>query len=234
MVIHKVFGSDDEETFAQPTENYEPTVKPSVASVPMSGKNRFEPETPVLQKRLSRRGPSQKSVSSQIRSLERLLKNKGDTLPDAVRSQKLQQLTELRRLDGEKTRRHTERSIMKKYRMVRFFERRKLERNLYLIEQRGNRPEDMEAKRLIEKDLFYVQHFPKGQKYIALFPKEGHTDQSRAKVEAIRASIQRSLRPCVKEPSGAPARDCVIDDRGNDDAKEAIATDDFFLSDVQQ
>ena len=74
--------------------------------------------------------------------------------------------------------------------MVKFFERRKLERKLQGILDRGDKEEDRAQKEEINRDLKYIRNYPKGKKYIALFPTAGHTKASREKLEKMRKEIE--------------------------------------------
>lgn len=159
-----------------------------------------------------------RSVSSQIRGLERLLKNKGKSLPEKVRKAKEAHLAELQRLAGERGRRKSEFYVSKKYHMIRFFERRRLERVLQRLEQKPESPEVVSEKTQVLRDLKYVNNFPKGRKYVALFPKEGHTEESKQRVEAIRAEIDHLA-------SHSSNTDGLVSPTEPDDNE-----DDFFLA----
>lgn len=248
MGVHIQFGSDEEDQAFSPTQSKNNDVvrsKSNVMSIPTNSPPKRAEATTKRQS--SKRGQtSQKPVGAQIRALERLLKNKAHTLPVAARKQKEQQLTELRRLVGEKTRRKVEGSIAKKYHMVRFFERRKLERALSALElEKEVGPKAQAKKAQVMKDLNYVRNFPKGRKYVALFPKGGHTKKSRAEVEAIHAEVERFLKGSLIADKTAPndTQQCGCTSKENDevhvdgcsikgdDGNNCDQTDDFFLED---
>lgn len=236
MTKHTRFDSHDKSTTAEP---HSPSVgAPAPAASFTKPPTEKKWKTATTHSNISKynnnsyqnRGRS-KNVSSQIRSLERLLKNRGSTLPPKVLAEKKQQLEQLQRLTREQDRRHRERDVSKKYHMVRFFERRKLQRILDGIERSGNKPQDLECKQQALRDLKYVTRFPKGRKYISLFPKDGHSEEACAKVAAIREEIENGAvnNPLLatahvqeeQGPDGEPA------DAGNDEAQ-----DDFFLDDA--
>lgn len=240
MGVHTQFESDDEGQISSPvpSKNVAKRSMSKPDSRPMSASD--PPKYPErARRRPSKRGSmSQKPAGAQIRALERLLENKAHTLPVAARKQKEQELAELRRLAGEKTRRKVESSIAKKYHMVRFFERRKLERTLLALEQKQEVNPKVQAKKMqVMKDLNYVRNFPRGRKYVALFPKGGHTEESRAEVEAIHAEVERFLKgssidnaPASNDAPKSGVTNGDTDFGDEDDSAEQ--TDDFFLEDT--
>lgn len=157
-----------------------------------------------------------KALKGQIRGIERLLQHRGSSLSAKAKKAKEAQLEELKRMHKEHERREREKVMHEKYRMVKFFERRKLERIVQNIAQDGDKAEDAERKKQAIRDLQYVKEFPKDEKYIALFPKEGHTDESRRQIEEIRGRIESGEQSAV----GAKADD-------------AEGGDDFFLNDEE-
>lgn len=215
MGTHKRFDDDGESVSTTPTA---PSVH--LKSAPTSTTNPPLHRYPRSGRPHGKRGG--KPLAGQIRGLERLLRNRASTLPPAALSAKRAELAELQRLQAEHGRRDRERRVSKKYHMVRFFERARLERQLRAIEQKGNADKDAQERKQIERDLLYIRRFPKDRKYVALFPKGGHDERSRALVDAIRAELEGNQptndSPAPEEP-----------DAGDDNPK-ALA-DDFFLND---
>lgn len=188
-----------------------------------------------------------KAMSSQIRGLERMLRHAHGKLSEAQRAEKTKELNQLRRMVQERERRNHEFKSSRRYHMVRFFERRKIERLL-------ERETDEDKRKQLKSDLYYVKNFPKDRKYVALFPKGGHSAVSSAKVDAIRKQIGAGARAGTREekvednrhrsggkdderdgePNGDSQRKAGIDakghsqedDRGN---QEEDKRDDFFL-----
>lgn len=159
-----------------------------------------------------------KSVKSQIRSLERLLKNKGSQLTPAAKKAKQNQIAELKRLQQEHSRRDHERSTVKQYRMLKFFEKRKLTRKLENIVAKGDKAEDAGEKAQILRDLRYINGYPKDKKYISLFPTGGHTEESKARVEEMRDEIEKLVSvPKDPEPPKTSTSPGVDPEAGNDD-----------------
>lgn len=221
MGTHKKFGEDDEETIVE-----KPV--PTFLSKTSASKQRRHISKPNRNDRQQRSGkqPSShgKSIRGQLRSIERLLKNKGSQLPPGVRKAKEEQLKELIRLRDEHGRREAERKTLTKYKMVKFFERRKLQRVLDKIIEHGDKPEDGDRKKQILRDLQYIDEYPKDKKYIALFPSGGHTEESRKRVEAMRKEIEGK-----SGINGAESPSRTGDD--NPGGTETNVGDDFFLND---
>ncbi|CAN8066816.1 unnamed protein product [Agarophyton chilense] len=140
----------------------------------------------------SKKKSKSKLPANQIRNIERYLKHNENKLPPGLLKKKKQELEEWKRVRAERERRARERKFESRYKRIKFFENRKLQRVLQNIAEGGDKPEDQEAKHQAQRDLQYIQHYPKDRKYIALFPSGGHTDESRKKVEQMRAIISRS------------------------------------------
>lgn len=230
MVVHKRFYDDDGEQAEQPEGV---VAGPAVKSDPQFASERKSKQPISIAKNNPRKGSKSKptgvckSFGAQTRDLERFLKNKGPTLPPQVLKAKKEMLVELQRIASGKQQRKCEFRASKRYHKVRFFERRKLMRQLQRIEEQGNLPEEAEDKRHVLRDLQYVNYFPKGRKYVALFPKQGHTEESRAKVEAIRADIAQMLGDDTNDRSKThyDSTNHPGDNKTNED------DDDFFLAD---
>jgi len=92
-----------------------------------------------------------------------------------------------------------ERALAIKYRMVKFFERRKLLRKIKRAENdlKACAADDVSKHEsltdLVTKlkgDLSYIVHYPKNEKYISLFRDTGDTDSKSTKT---RGEIRRSI-----------------------------------------
>lgn len=215
MPVHKTFDSDGEgETNLQPSAN--PKLPKPTKTI--SKKSNFRSS-------LNRNTKSRnKSIKSQIRSIERLLKNRAHQLNSSVRKSKQLELAELFRLRDERDRRTKEKDMAQKYRMLKFFERRKIQRTLDKIEGHGDKPEDAEKKSQCLRDMRYVVQFPKNRKYISLYPTGGHTQESQKRVDAIRAEIEN---PALSNTN-------IISVPDKDRHKEHEQEDDFFLHDPNE
>jgi rRNA-processing protein Efg1 len=198
------------------------------------GNNQKKEEVPAATKR---KGTS--SVRSKIRGLQRTLKHQGGSMTAAAKAAKEEEITSLTALCEDRKRRERERELAKKYHMVKFFERRKLQRRIEKVGELAKKPgadeEDLAKRRKgLEEDLQYVLNFPKDRPYVALFPSDGHTEESLAEVENIRNLIRETAR--IGKPSGeSAARELVagatlaaFGEDGDDDARPD-EEDDFFL-----
>eukprot|EP00161_Ancyromonas_sigmoides_P006454 TRINITY_DN17453_c0_g1_i1.p2 TRINITY_DN17453_c0_g1~~TRINITY_DN17453_c0_g1_i1.p2 ORF type:complete len:246 (-),score=37.85 TRINITY_DN17453_c0_g1_i1:59-796(-) len=155
----------------------------------------------------------QRSFKAAVRGLERLLKK--DDLPDHVRAEKEKQLESFRgkvqvHADAER-----DRAWKVKYRMVQFFERRKLMRSLKRAEKAG----DAAAIATVRADLDYIQHFPTDRPYIALFPTGAEPNP--AAIAAARAEVRRRLS--ARETAEAWEDDAFEPRKGGGKASGAAA-----------
>lgn len=166
-----------------------------------------------------------KSTKNQARTIQRLLNNKGNELAPCARKEKEEELKQLRRVCDEHDRRELERKMVERYRMIRFFERRKLERILGKIVKNGSRAEDAEQKKQVLRDLRYVTEYPKDKKYIALFPSEGHTEESLQRVEEMRKEIEGGL---MKQNAGEID---TLSTGPKSEQQVSAERDDFFVND---
>jgi len=147
-----------------------------------SGEVRDGTQKPVIKKRKKKNT----SASKRLRDMERMLAKHGQHLPPGKRREKEEEIASLKAVLVARTNRRKEAEIVKKYRMVKFFEKNKLEKRLKKIAAG-----DTEFKKEdVQRDLKYVKNYPRNEKYVALFPKSGHTAESRRKVDEMRARIE--------------------------------------------
>jgi hypothetical protein len=97
-----------------------------------------------------------------------------------------------------------------KYKMVKFFERKKLEKNLKRItkeiedeklksENEEKLKELSEKKENIVRDINYVKFYPKTYKYYSLFPKnDKDNEETKIKIEKMRKKIDFYVRYIIK------------------------------------
>lgn len=152
------------------------------------------------------------TASKRLRDMERMLAKHGQHLPPGKRREKEEEIVSLKALVAARTNRRKEAEITKKYRMVKFFERNKLEKRL---KKDGRNPE---KRAIIERDLYYVNNYPRGEKYIALFPKGGHSAESQRKVDEMRARIE-----------GKQVEEAGDNKNNKNDAEDNEGEDTFFL-----
>lgn len=173
------------------------------------------------------------SIKNQIRSVERLLRK---ALPLEVKDAQQKRLEELKKQAELHGQADIERKMALRYRKVKFFERRKIERAIRRLErlQRAaadNPTEDTirqaadMAQRLgqLKEDLEYVRFFPKTEKYISLFT--GDDDQ-------IVVDQRNKLRGLIKANLAAAAASGVeLEETGSeDDGALDVSEDEFFLA----
>lgn len=178
------------------------------------------------------------SLRGKIRGLERTLAHQGDSMTPAARKAKEEEIVSLKALFEDRRRRERERTLAKKYHMVKFFERRKIQRRLDKIGELSKKPDaDLEAlgerRKSLQADLGYVTNFPRDKPYVALFPSEGHTEESLAAVEKVRGEIlagdfgDGSEDGSARMGAASSGADDEVNKAGDSDAVDDH--DDFFL-----
>ncbi len=165
-----------------------------------------------VRKRKRNGGVGTISASKRARDLERQLKKFGENMPAGARKSKETELASMRALSGERTRRKQELENAKKYHMVKFFDKKKIERRL--------KSDDENVRLQAARDYRYVTEYPRGEKYLALYPKGGHTEESKQKVEEMRRIIESGAADAVESDNEVRAEE-----------EEAESNqDDFFLA----
>lgn len=217
MKSHVRFDSDGEAEEVKQNPDVEPK-QHSQATKTIEKKQRPQPRGKGNKK------GKEKPIRAQIRSIERLLNNRGDKLSEAAKKAQRERLEELIRIRDEHDRRSKEKANIKQYRMLKFFERRKLQRKLDKILENGDKPKDAQEKQQVMKDLNYIDRYPKNKKYVALFPSNGHTEESKKRVEEMRAFIEGDNQKTVDiaVPNAKQGT-------SSDDQAAEPETDDFFL-----
>ena len=173
------------------------------------------------------------STKKRMRSIERLLRR--DSLPSDVRQAKLAELASLQQQGQQQRRKERERHFSKKYHKVKFFERRKVERQIVALRRQleavppGSQSAQEELLQRAEEDLLYVKHFPRHKKYLSLFPSGGEEEPPfvAKRRQRIRAGIlRRAQAGTLLDPGDAGGED--------DEGVEAAAAleDDFFEADA--
>ncbi|XP_031473430.1 rRNA-processing protein EFG1-like [Nymphaea colorata] len=173
------------------------------------------------------RKPKSASLKNQIRSVERILLRKN--LPAEVRDAQEKRLEELKRQQDIQNQSVIERKLSMRYRRVKFFERRKIERRIRRLE-RLQRTADQVAQDQIAQQLFqlredleYVRFFPKSEKYVSLFMGGDDVDIVDRR-NRLRKQIKANLLAAAA--SGKDLEETGSDEDGPLDVSE----DDFFLS----
>lgn len=159
---------------------------------------------------LKQKGRLVPSTKNRMRSMERTLARRGDRIPEDIKAGMRSKIEKLREDYGGVKLAEKERNYALRYRRVKFFERKKLQRKLAKnskeLEDEGLSSKDrrkLEKKReLIVQDLQYVTYFPRDMKYVSIFQNarevidklrnsegfEGKMERARQIVLAYRAS----------------------------------------------
>ncbi|CAM6031591.1 unnamed protein product [Sphagnum compactum] len=167
------------------------------------------------------------SIKNQIRGIERLLKK---VLPAEVKDAKQKKLEELKQQSDVHFRIELERKMALRYRKVKFFERRKIERRIRRLEKQ-QRTSDDNPQRLadiaeqltqLKEDLEYVRFFPKTEKYVSLF-MGSEDEQVVTKRNVLRDRIKANLL-------AAAATGVDLEETGSEDEAVDMSEDDFFMA----
>ncbi|KAL8699709.1 MAG: hypothetical protein Q9201_005851 [Fulgogasparrea decipioides] len=173
----------------------------------------FDTQPPKKARRTAQEAPrysnsmSVNALKSKIRDVTRVLEH-AQTLPMDVRIEKERALAGYRQ-DLEKANNEREKQRMiKKYHMVRFFERQKATRNLKKLRTRlasavVESPEYQSLQNEIhdaEVDLNYTLYYPLAEKYVSLFPR-GETPKEQARKTTLAADPRqiREIKPAIWE-----------------------------------
>ncbi|CAM6088197.1 unnamed protein product [Calypogeia fissa] len=166
------------------------------------------------------------SIKNQIRSIERLLKK---PLLSEVKDAQEKRLEDLKKQAELHARCELERKMSLRYRRVKFFERRKIERRIRRLEKQQRSVGDQifaegplsQQLLQLKEDLEYVRFFPKTEKYVSLFM--GNDDEDvKAKRTALRAKIKANLAAAV-------AAGVDVEETGSEDDAMEMSEDDFFM-----
>ncbi|CAM6027485.1 unnamed protein product [Sphagnum balticum] len=167
------------------------------------------------------------SIKNQIRGIERLLKK---VLPAEVKDAQQKKLEELKQQSDVHFRIELERKMALRYRKVKFFERRKIERRIRRLEKQ-QRTSDDNPQRLadiaeqltqLKEDLEYVRFFPKTEKYVSLF-MGSEDEQVVTKRNVLRDRIKANLL-------AAAATGVDLEETGSEDEAVDMSEDDFFMA----
>ena len=180
-----------------------------------------------------------RSFKDQIRGVQRYLRRKDITAEArATNEKKLKQLQQqqLNRIRVDK-----EKKISKQYHGIKFFEKKKLLRKQRRVQKRiqevskaGSEKEQyaLQAElKQIENQIIYVTHFPKGKKYVALFPNKNKDDESMLRQRKL--LMEEALRIAARETKKAK-RNEKVDYSDDEDVVNKGNTleeqDDFFTT----
>lgn len=196
------------------------------------GKRRFSEKNSRRPKSLGaekKPKPKSKGISlkNQIRSVERMLRK---DLPPEIKEAQQKKLEEFKNQQEIHNRLAVERKIFLRNKKIKFFERRKIERQIRRLEKQqrtgsGLAQEAQISQQLarLKEDLEYVRFFPKTEKYVSLFT--GREDEEVIeKRNELRKKIKANL-------VSAAASGKELEETGSeDDGLLDLSDDDFFVS----
>ncbi|XP_064404550.1 uncharacterized protein LOC135349849 isoform X2 [Halichondria panicea] len=158
-----------------------------------------------------------RSLKQQIRDTQRLLTK--EDLPETVRLTKERVLKSLHGELNDKASQRQKQKISKKYRMVKFFDKRKVVRRLSRACKEfseGGLTEDERSElsvmiqRLIQ-ELNYTVHFPPDEKYISLYPSSTPSSESAlTKREELLTCIAESVASGELPDAASLEREVVL------------------------
>lgn len=185
-----------------------------------------------LDKTRSKKKTKVASIKNQIRAVERLLKK---NLPAEARDVQKKRLEDLKEQAEEHHRSELERKMSLRYRRVKFFERRKIERRIKRLEKllegtdntdgpaMKENPDITKQLAQLKEDLEYVRFFPRTEKYVSLFM--GNEDEE---VVAKRSKLREQIKANL---AAAAALGVEPEEMDNEEQiAMAVSDDDFFLA----
>ncbi|XP_057783303.1 rRNA-processing protein EFG1-like [Salvia miltiorrhiza] len=185
------------------------------------------PKALAIDKKSKATKPKSVTFKNQIRSIERMLRK---DLPLEIKEAQEKKLEELKRQQDIQNRLALERKIFLRYRRIKFFERRKIERRIRRLEkqQRASTGQAQEADiseqlSKLKEDLEYVKFFPKTEKYVSLYVG-GDEAEIVEKRNTLRKQIKDNL--IAAAASGKDLEETGSEDDGTLDPSD----DDFFLN----
>lgn len=146
-------------------------------------------------------GDGSAKLKRKVRDLERLLR-RPKPLDEAKKIEIERALTAYKSELDDLMNGRKEQEIAKKYHMIRFFERQKASRKVKqarkLVEMADSRSKRKDAEQLVKQytvDLAYTIHFPQGQKYVSLYPKENIEEETSSKIRSeFRAEFAQAIK----------------------------------------
>lgn len=147
------------------------------------------------------------ALKKRVRTIERLF-NKGSDVPGNTKVELERELAAHKATITELTYRKKRSEMIKKYHMVRFFERQKAERLVKQLTKQLKTAESDEIKaqlHVAEVDVAYTRYFPLLEAYVSLYPKKGSAaDESTT--PTAKAALDAERPPMWKEIEEALAR----------------------------
>ncbi|KAF9347714.1 18S rRNA maturation protein [Mortierella sp. NVP85] len=139
------------------------------------------------------------ALTKKLRDTLRMM-SKSTKMPADVRLELERRVEALKLQIAEKKVDQTEQKMATKYRMLKFFESKKADRKIKVFlkqhpdwEKNADERKEMESLNL---DLAYIQHFPKTEKYISLYPNENADDPV---ISKARSEIREKIRIALEK-----------------------------------
>lgn len=136
------------------------------------------------------------TLAKQMRDITRLLAR---DIPNGMRIAKEAEMQELQKQVALKNKSKIEQKYERRYKHIKFFEWRKVDRALRQLAKKEKNGETVTAeekarKAQLERDLDYITNYPKDEKYIALFAKGTDSSESCEKERTrIRDKIKKEV-----------------------------------------
>ena len=177
-----------------------------------------------------------RSFKDQIRGVQRYLRR--DDLSAEARATNEKKLKQLQHLQANRIRTDKEKKISKQYHGIKFFEKKKVLRKQKRLQkklQQSNlsEKEKYEAQtelKQVEKEIIYITHFPKGKKYVALFPNKNKNDAS---MKSLRKKLMKEALKIADKAAKKEKQNKKVDYSDDEDMNKDNTLedqDDFFTT----
>lgn len=179
-----------------------------------------------------------RSFKDQIRGVQRYLRR--DDLSAEARATNEKKLKQLQLLQKNRIKTDKEKKISKQYHGIKFFEKKKVLRKQKRLQKRltenaktlseKEKYEIQTESKQVENQLIYITHFPKGKKYVALFPNKNRDDASLKKLRKalMKEALSIAAKVAKKEKQNEKVDYSDDEDMNKDNALEE--QDDFFTT----
>jgi hypothetical protein len=179
-----------------------------------------------------------RSFKDQIRGVQRYLRR--DDLSAEARATNEKKLKQLQLLQQNRIKTDKEKKISKQYHGIKFFEKKKVLRKQKRLQKRltenaktlseKEKYEIQTESKQVENQLIYITHFPKGKKYVALFPNKNRDDASLKKLRKalMKEALSIAAKVAKKEKQNEKVDYSDDEDMNKDNALEE--QDDFFTT----
>jgi len=181
------------------------------------------------------------SFKQQIRGVERYLKR--TDISEESRFFQTKKLEELKKALNSREQVDKEKKRAKQYHGIKFFEKKKVMRKLKQLRKRREKGDAADNSVLLEEleaaedNLAYIIYFPKGKKYVSLFPsKDADNKDMLAKRAKLLVEAKKNKQTDEKKKAAGQKGDYSDDDdMDKDHSKDVLLDekDDFFLTEEE-